>query len=285
MKNKGFTSPSRGMSEAKDEQQSTEMLSIWCCCERLRLLRGRKAHQSDKAAFTLAEVLITLGIIGVVAALTMPALMTKYEKKVNAVRVKQAFSIISNAIKLSEVENGEAKYWDGNLSPDKGIRNTELFLKKYILPYMNKPVFCGEGLGDDVVNKCGATVSSAGQTYMLANGISVAFVSKGSRNSSNETEILYVIVDINGPKRPNKLGSDKFYFVLNPNKGFIPFGGGNNINREDILRGINVPFDGGSSFISCKQSKSEDNPNDNYRHGCTLLLMMDGWEFKDDYPW
>lgn len=241
----------------------------------------------NKNGFTLAEVLITLGIIGVVAALTIPALMTKYEKKVNAARAKQAFSVLAQAIKLSEVENGEAKYWDGNLSPDKGIKNTELFLKKYVLPYMNKPIYCGEGLGDDVYNKCGATVSVAGQTYLLANGTAAAFVSKGSRDVSadNESEIMYITVDTNGPKLPNKLGSDKFYFVLNPSKGLIPFGGGNNINREDILKGINVPFDGRSVFISCKHSKSEDNPNDNYRHGCTLLLMMDGWEFKEDYPW
>lgn len=239
----------------------------------------------NKNGFTLAEVLITLGIIGVVAALTLPALMTKYEKKVNATRAKQAFSLLSQAIKLSEVENGEAKYWEGNLSPDKGIKNTELFLNKYILPYMNNPVYCGEGLGNDVVNKCGATVSAAGQTYLLANGIAVAIVSKGSRNSPNESEIMYITVDTNGPKRPNKLGSDKFFFVLNPSKGFIPFGGGNNLSREDILKGITVSYDGGSMFISCKQSKSEDNPNEEYRHGCTLLLMMDGWEFKDDYPY
>lgn len=240
-----------------------------------------------KEAFTLAEVLITLSIIGIVAAMTLPALMTKYEKKVNATRAKQAFSILSQAIKLSEAENGEAKYWDGNLSPDKGTKNTELFLKKYIFPYMKNPVFCGEGLGDEVYYKCGATVSVAGQSYFLPNGISAAFVSTGSRNMGKleESEIMYIIIDTNGPKRPNKIGNDRFYFLLNPNKGLIPFGGGNNLNREDILRGVNVPFDGHTEFISCKHSKSEDNPDDNYRHGCTLLLMMDGWEFKDDYPW
>lgn len=245
---------------------------------------SRNAVKIYTNAFTLAEVLITLGIIGIVASMTLPALITKYEKKVNVTRAKQAFSILSQAIKLSEVENGEAKYWDGNLSPDKGVKNTELFLKKYILPYMNKPVYCGEGLGDDVYNKCGATISVAGQSYLLANGISAAFVSKGSRDVGVESEIMYIIIDTNGPKRPNKLGSDKFYFVLNPNKGLIPLGGGNNLNREDILKGVNISTDGHNEFISCKHSKSDGN-DDNYRHGCTLLLMMDGWEFKKDYPY
>ena len=74
-------SPSRGMSEAKAEQQSTETLSFRCWCEGCRLTRGRRVKQK-KVAFTLAEVLITLGIIGVVAALTLPALLTNVQSKI-----------------------------------------------------------------------------------------------------------------------------------------------------------------------------------------------------------
>ena len=77
----GMTSPSKGMSEAKAEQQSTETLSFRCWCERCRLTRGRRVKQK-KVAFTLAEVLITLGIIGVVAALTLPALLTNVQSKI-----------------------------------------------------------------------------------------------------------------------------------------------------------------------------------------------------------
>ncbi len=88
-------SPSRGMSEAKVEQQSTETLSFRCWCERCRLTRGRRVKQK-KVAFTLAEVLITLGIIGVVAALTLPALLTNIQSKVRAERsrsVQYKFSL------------------------------------------------------------------------------------------------------------------------------------------------------------------------------------------------
>ena len=101
------------MSEAKVEQQSTETLSFRCWCERCRLTRGRIVKQTQvselgwgegstfnsatgkqlqepnnvtnkKAAFTLAEVLITLGIIGVVAALTLPALLTNIQSRIRA---------------------------------------------------------------------------------------------------------------------------------------------------------------------------------------------------------
>ena len=113
------------MSEAKVEQQSTETLSFRCWCECCRLTRGRRVKQSratelgwgegstfnsatgkqlqepnnvtnKKAAFTLAEVLITLGIIGVVAALTLPALLTNIQSKVRAERsrsVQYKFSL------------------------------------------------------------------------------------------------------------------------------------------------------------------------------------------------
>ena len=51
-------------------------------------------------AFTLAEVLITLGIIGVVAAITLPALTAKYKKQITATRLKSAYSILSQALTM-----------------------------------------------------------------------------------------------------------------------------------------------------------------------------------------
>lgn len=60
----------------------------------------------SKKAFTLAEVLITLGIIGVVAAMTLPTLVQKYRKIIVENQLKQAYSLISNAVKWAEVENG-----------------------------------------------------------------------------------------------------------------------------------------------------------------------------------
>ena len=112
-------SPSKGMSEAKVEQQSTETLSFRCWCERCRLTRGRIVKQTQvselgwgegstfnsatgkqlqepnnvtnkKAAFTLAEVLITLGIIGVVAAMTLPVLLTNVQAKIRAEQIRSA---------------------------------------------------------------------------------------------------------------------------------------------------------------------------------------------------
>ena len=54
--------------------------------------------------FTLAEVLITLAIIGVVAAMTLPTLVNKYQDRVNETRYKKAVSMLSQAVQLSMAE-------------------------------------------------------------------------------------------------------------------------------------------------------------------------------------
>ena len=65
-------------------------------------------HSSLKkrAAFTLAEVLITIGIIGIVAAMTMPSLIANYQKKQTAVRLERFYSIMSQAILRWQQDEG-----------------------------------------------------------------------------------------------------------------------------------------------------------------------------------
>ena len=57
-----------------------------------------------KSGFTLAEVLITLGIIGVVAAMTIPTLMMNYQKQVWESKLKKAYSVATNACERMLVE-------------------------------------------------------------------------------------------------------------------------------------------------------------------------------------
>ena len=64
-----------------------------------------------KAAFTLAEVLITLGIIGVVAALTMPVLIQNHRNTVVETRLKKFYSAINQAVTMAENDYGEKNYW------------------------------------------------------------------------------------------------------------------------------------------------------------------------------
>ena len=75
-------------------------------------------HQkSCKAAFTMAEVLITLGIIGIVAAMTLPALVGKYQKYVLKQQFKVAYSLVQQAITKTVADMGYVAgcyYWNQN---------------------------------------------------------------------------------------------------------------------------------------------------------------------------
>lgn len=59
-----------------------------------------KGEKSQKFAFTLAEVLIALVIIGVVAAITVPVLFENYKKQETISRLKKAYSVISNGLRM-----------------------------------------------------------------------------------------------------------------------------------------------------------------------------------------
>ena len=100
------------MSEAKGEQESTETLSFRCDCERCRLTRGRKYSQANKVAFTLAEVLITLGIIGIVAALTLPAFISNVQGRIQAKRVENINQKLSKVTDKMAVQSGLIGYPD-----------------------------------------------------------------------------------------------------------------------------------------------------------------------------
>jgi len=224
-----------------------------------------------KKAFTLAEVLITLGIIGVVAAMTLPTLLANYEKKVTATKAKKAYSELLNAIKMSEAHNGEMKEWA--YPETQSIEITRNFVEEYIKPYFNGLKECSEGY-DNADSDCGARVGMSGVNYILPNGTGLSM-------SIEQVGKFYVIVDTNGKGGPNTLGHDVFFFDTdNTDKNLLPHGWKDNLTKEDIYTG----YDTGVGFITCKKTKG-DNENELHRHGCTALLMLNNWEIDKDYPW
>lgn len=225
-----------------------------------------------KKAFTLAEVLITLGIIGVVASMTIPDLVLKYQKKQTAIAVKKAYSDFTQALKLSEVEHGDMKYWNftgRSLSYEENLA----FCQEYIEPYFKGLKFVSKAFEDDQWDHLG--ISAPSVNYALNNGTVFSILAKGA--------IIYVLIDVNGYKKPNKMGNDVFYFNTRTGS-LMPSGWLENLTREMILSGYTSEEDG--LRFSCKKSKiNEDDDFTDERHACTSLLMLDGWEFKDDYPW
>ena len=140
--------PSRGTSGARGEQESAKTSSFRCDCERCRLSRGAVNSQkrggktsNSLAAFTLAEVLITLGIIGVVAAMTLPSLIQNYQKKALATQTQKFYSTMSQAVKQYMADYGvddlrntplASDNYDEDLNTPEAIASLRDFATKYL---------------------------------------------------------------------------------------------------------------------------------------------------------
>ncbi len=188
-------------------------------------------------AFTLAEVLITLGIIGIVAAMTLPALIADHREKATVTAVKKAYSTLSNAYKLAENEYGTPDNWGliGYRSPE----GAEEAINK-LAPYMQITKNCGvkKGCLPDIIylemdNKTKYTnfnSSNAYAKFQLSDG-SIWYIYIYSQDCTNnwgtspqlQSICGHIAVDINGYKKPNTLGKDLFSFYLTK-YGIVPTG-------------------------------------------------------------
>ena len=68
-------------------------------------------NKNHESAFTLAEILITLGVIGIVTILTLPIIIDNYKKSIIETSVKKFYTTMNQAIILSERENGDRHEW------------------------------------------------------------------------------------------------------------------------------------------------------------------------------
>ena len=82
-----------------------------------------------KRAFTLAETLITLGTIGIVAALTIPSLLTKYSQERTIIQLKKTYTNLQQAVRMASEEYGDCEGWDYTLEQAD-------FINKYFSPYI-----------------------------------------------------------------------------------------------------------------------------------------------------
>ena len=187
-------------------------------------------------AFTLAEVLITLGVIGVVAAITMPTVIQKYKEARTVSRLKQTYSILSQAFSRAVDDYGTPDNW--NLVGYNTTEGSENLLAK-LTPYMKTTKICKaneKGCTPDVSYLALDGKTSAGKLYnnkataKLVNGslITPFIYSKTCQNAwGTSTQMQNVCasigVDINGDKKPNQNGVDYFNFHVTK-YGIVPYG-------------------------------------------------------------
>ena len=229
----------------------------------------------SRSAFTLAEVLITLGIIGIVAAMTLPNIIAGYEKKNTIARLQKSYTMLNQAFKHSELDNGESVNW--NVSSD-----STSYFKTYWKPYLkilhicenekqcgytsNTPWYRANGK-QDIIH---AILKGWRESVILSDGTFMSGFSYAGFDSSvdpddntyTQGQSSLILIDINGGGKPNKFGRDVFYFVRVNGKGILPYG----YNDDDEVI-------------------DKDCSEKNFGYKCAAKIIRNSWTIPEDYPW
>lgn len=221
----------------------------------------------NNKGFTLAEVLVTLGIIGVVAAMTIPTLVNNHQRKVYVTQLQSVVSLLSQAAETAIQDSNAISLDETRYSANKS-ENVANFFNDYFKVVNN----CGASLtpcfADSYETLSGSdfTLENPIVALSLANGASISvFATQGRSytyiNSDGSEEkvtnfdwhgLYQMQVDINGQKGPNILGRDLFYMELySDGKVAESYNG----DRSDLCLG-------------------EDST---YGSGCFNKIVNDGW--------
>lgn len=199
--------------------------------------------------------------------MTLPAITSKKDKQETIAKLQKVYSVLSQGIKRSELDNGEISEWPVG----EEITDVMAYFNKYWRPYYKNPKIC------ETAKSCGysdnfAWVNLNGQRtgwnvitsesrvlFMLPDGTLIF----SPRNTYIENGYVnHFYVDINGSKNPNVLGKDVFIFTISDKKLLRPYGYNRAYKNLDCSR------------------QSSGNMND-----CTAKIIADGWQIKNDYPW
>ena len=232
-----------------------------------------KSDTPHRVAFTLAEVLITLGIIGVVAAMTLPTLIQNHQKQQMLTALKKAYTSMSQAIDRAKVDHEDVDTWDYNL-PVADFVNT------YFIPYLNVAENCGVSESD---NNCKIVYKHMNGADGYSNDIyncilttdGMQYCIKNSPASEGYPKSILIRVDINGKKNPNVGGKDVFHMRLWTNTKKLSFEG---ISANSGLI---------SNCASLKNSASNgcNKTATAAGHMCGAYIFCNGWNIPKDYPW
>ena len=224
-----------------------------------------------KKAFTLAETLITLTIIGVIAAITVPTIHNSSQKEQAVVQLRKMHSELSQAVVMAQATYGDTSSWDFDL-------NHYNFFKEYLFPYVQ---VSQEKVKDVKKHTTYRKLSGAEETslYVMQQNSEVVNLASGNQifigqmtgivNTLNRRCYLF---DINGYRNPNKIGRDLFMYCIVSGVGVVPYtADGSNYESTNIQ-------------LSRADLKRECNKSGTGLY-CAALIMKDGWQIKNDYPW
>ncbi len=218
--------------------------------------------------FTLAEVLVTLGIIGVVSALTVPTLMQNYQKKSYVTQLHKVYNELNQALLQYQTDRNAVNLKEAGLTTNEACAD---FFKKYFKIVQD----CGsdsEPCFADSYKKISGVDSHfycAANCMVLASGASI-----GSKIGSNN--IIQFVVDINGVKGPNIYGRDAFSLYLYSNGVIDDLALKDVDNPDDYTWGDNATPTSEQREKNFERACLSSNSAD--WHGCFGKILNDNWE-------
>lgn len=225
---------------------------------------------SRKIAFTLAEVLITLGIIGVVAAMTIPTLMANHRKKVVETKLEKIYSVMNQAINLTNAEYGDVTNWiidcGSSNSPTCSINEVENWFNSTIGKHL-ETLKTGKIKNKTNTNDILLIYLKDGSILGVTNYIydMVFYVNSDaiSNTQSGKNYFSFRFNPILLSHQNNEEAQKDLKYSLKPT--FEPYSNYWNGTREQLIDG--------HSF-SCAQNHAF----------CAKLIQYDGWKISKDYP-
>ena len=192
-------------------------------------------YNHKKKSFSLAEVLVTLVVIGIVAALTIPSLIKSFNYSVYVVRFKKNYSVINQAYKLLLADGATMREAVPGTDQGAAALNT-------IAPYLNIAKNCGTNQGcwynsplyflNGVKHfeDTDVSISNQGGKATLIDG-SLLYISDYQSNCNTDrgtgpfdkAVCGYISIDVNGHKGPNTWGRDCFVLAITKT-GVYPWG-------------------------------------------------------------
>lgn len=254
-------------------------------------LKSTTTKLLNRSAFTLAEILITMAIIGTIAALTIPTLISYSQKTQYAAALKEAYSKFNQALQGVSTNHGCVN--DLKCAGVFGAGTTSKTIGDEIATYFLIGKNCGMtpvGQGCLPANANNNFNGSSGSTtpldtdstldkFTTAGGVSFAIMNNVTGCADNWSSTVgymsqtcgYVYIDVNGLQGPNYLGRDIFMFFITNGKGaqLYPWGG------EDDNSTISQKWWNAGGANNCSLATST---NGAY---CTGRVVEKGW--KIDY--
>ena len=225
--------------------------------------------------FTLAEVLITLGIIGVVAAMTIPTLMSTFAKQRTETQLKAFYSRINQTIKMSIADNGDPDGWveEKAYSYDEQVE----FLKQYIFPYMKNLGYEECTHEGRQIHVCRYLMDGSGMTFSVdRNGGDIAYyinqkdLIEEYKGNGVRVNVPRKIFAFNFAKATGKdLGDGKFDSTRTSTDFVTPYAFKWDGTEEGLTK---------NGTWACVKGCT----NCGY---CTKMIQLNGWKIPKNYPW